>query len=56
LVVLLRCQRAPVTARSRLWRAAETGIRHIRSVRNKPYGVDAAFMSLDVHGRGIHIV
>jgi hypothetical protein len=31
-------------------------IRHIRRASTGPYGVDAAFMSFHMHGRGIHIV
>jgi hypothetical protein len=35
---------------------AETDIRPACHACNRSYGVDAAFMSFQVHGRGIHIV
>jgi hypothetical protein len=41
---------------SALTAAAETGIRPTRRASPGSYGVDAAFMSFQVHGRGIHIV
>jgi hypothetical protein len=40
----------------RLRRATETGIRPACPASTRSYGVDAAFMSFHVHGRGIHIV
>jgi hypothetical protein len=34
----------------------KTGISQSGTTRTKPYGVDAAFMSLELHERGIHVV
>ena len=37
-------------------RTPKTGTSHSGAARTKSYGVDAAFMSFELHERGIHIV